>query len=68
MGVTRADGIKYDMRLDAMFFEVVGCGKIYTDSKVNLNAKFSVRNLGYDALNSHENKLHPSADDSKLVQ
>lgn len=44
-GVTRANGIKYDMRLDAVLFQVIGDGKTYTDSKVNLNGRFSIKEL-----------------------
>ncbi|MDF0643525.1 MAG: ABC transporter ATP-binding protein [Nitrospira sp.] len=45
-GIARANGIQYDLRYDALAFEVEGALNIYTDSKVNLDAKFSVRGLG----------------------
>ncbi|HEU4686228.1 MAG TPA: ABC transporter ATP-binding protein [Nitrospira sp.] len=44
-GITRANGVQYDLRYDALTFEVSGKLNIYTDSKVNLDAKFSVRGL-----------------------
>jgi lipopolysaccharide transport system ATP-binding protein len=43
--LTRNNGVPYDLRYDAVLFEVNGGGKMYTDSKVNLEAKFSVREL-----------------------
>jgi ABC-type polysaccharide/polyol phosphate transport system ATPase subunit len=43
---TRSNGMQYDMRYDAVFFEVISEEKIHADSKVNLTARFWVRDLG----------------------
>jgi lipopolysaccharide transport system ATP-binding protein len=45
--ITRSNGVQYDMRYDAMLFEVIGDGTLYTNSKVNLNAIFSIHDLGF---------------------
>jgi lipopolysaccharide transport system ATP-binding protein len=44
-GISRSNGLQYDLRYDALMFKVAGNLHLYSDSKVNLNAGFSVTGL-----------------------
>jgi homopolymeric O-antigen transport system ATP-binding protein len=43
--VTRSNGMQYDLQYDAVLFEVIGDGKAYTNSRVNLEGQIVYKEI-----------------------